>query len=66
MTTGEATSQGREDDAHIISEWGIDRRLVDGVKVREVRNMLDVPYHYDDRDEWRPPPDAGETPYTFA
>jgi dTDP-4-dehydrorhamnose 3,5-epimerase len=38
MQRGDVT--GRKDDAHISRDWAIDRRLIDGVAVREVRNVV--------------------------
>ena len=34
------TSGGKKDDAHIDKDWVVDRRLIDGVKTREVRNIV--------------------------
>ena len=34
------TAEGRKDAAHINADWVIDRRLIDGVKIREVRNVV--------------------------
>jgi dTDP-4-dehydrorhamnose 3,5-epimerase len=31
---------GRKDDAHISPDWVVDRQLIDGVAVREVRNVV--------------------------
>lgn len=34
------SARGRKDAAHINSEWVIDRTLINGVKTREVRNVV--------------------------
>ena len=34
------SSDARKDDAHIDSDWVVERRLIDGVTVREVRNIV--------------------------
>jgi dTDP-4-dehydrorhamnose 3,5-epimerase len=34
------TAGGRKDRAHIDREWVVDRRLIDDVKTREVRNIV--------------------------
>src|SRR5262245_41604517 len=33
-------AQGQKDTAHIDKDWTIDRRLIDGVKTRDVRNIV--------------------------
>jgi dTDP-4-dehydrorhamnose 3,5-epimerase len=35
-----ARDHGRKDAAHIDRDWFIDRQLIDGVRVREVRNIV--------------------------
>ena len=40
MSTADAPSTARKDDAHIDRDWVVRRRLIDGVKVREVRNIV--------------------------
>src|SRR5687767_8795921 len=35
-----ATSHARKDAAHIDRDWLLQRRLIDGVQVREVRNIV--------------------------
>ena len=34
------STAGRKDAAHIDKDWVVDRRLIDGVKTREVRNIV--------------------------
>jgi dTDP-4-dehydrorhamnose 3,5-epimerase len=36
----QTAGEGRKDDAHIDRDWVIDRRLIEGVTVREVRNIV--------------------------
>ncbi len=41
MMTGQtAAAKGQKDAAHINRDWVIDRRLIEGVKTREVRNIV--------------------------
>ena len=41
MSTPSATSgAARKDDAHIDRDWTIERRLIDGVQARDVRNIV--------------------------
>ena len=36
----DVTGQGRKDAAHMGRDWVVDRRLIEGVKVREVRSVV--------------------------
>src|SRR5215471_17749644 len=36
----ETRAHGQKDPAHIDRHWTIDRRLIDGTRVREVRNVI--------------------------
>jgi len=38
--TGRQPAEGVKDRAHINEEWVIDRRLIDGVAIREVRSVI--------------------------
>jgi dTDP-4-dehydrorhamnose 3,5-epimerase len=40
MPVDEQPAEGRKDPAHINRDWVVDRRLIDGVKTREVRNVV--------------------------
>ena len=40
MTTDESTAGARKDAAHMSRDWVVDRRLIAGVKVREVRSVV--------------------------
>jgi len=40
MSAAEPSTTARKDDAHIDRDWVVRRRLIDGVKVREVRNVV--------------------------
>src|SRR5689334_11128342 len=40
MPVDERAADGRKDSAHINEDWIIDRRLIEGVKTREVRNVV--------------------------
>jgi hypothetical protein len=40
MSAADTPTAGRKDDAHIDRDWVVRRRLIDGVKVREVRNIV--------------------------
>ncbi len=35
-----ARSQGRKDPAHIDRDWVVDRRWIDGVRIKDVRNVV--------------------------
>jgi dTDP-4-dehydrorhamnose 3,5-epimerase len=40
MSSSDAASAARKDAAHIDRDWVVDARLIDGVSVREVRNVV--------------------------
>ncbi|MEO5820489.1 MAG: hypothetical protein ABIT71_08270 [Vicinamibacteraceae bacterium] len=40
MSTDDTPSVARKDDAHIDRDWVVRRALIDGAKVREVRNIV--------------------------
>lgn len=40
MSTDETLAPGQKDDAHIDANWVVDRRLIDGVRTREIRNIV--------------------------
>jgi dTDP-4-dehydrorhamnose 3,5-epimerase len=40
VTIHEVTGGGRKDAAHMSRDWVVDRRLIHGVKVREVRSVI--------------------------
>jgi dTDP-4-dehydrorhamnose 3,5-epimerase len=40
MSLVDPATSARKDDAHIDRDWVVRRRLIDGVKVREVRNIV--------------------------
>ena len=40
MSGGSEPGGGRKDDAHISKDWEIERRLIEGVVTREVRNVV--------------------------
>ena len=40
MAAADSPTVARQDDAHIDRDWVVRRRLIDGVKVREVRNIV--------------------------
>lgn len=40
MSASSGPTDSRKDDAHINSDWVVDRRLIEGVVTREVRNIV--------------------------
>jgi dTDP-4-dehydrorhamnose 3,5-epimerase len=40
MAAGGTANEARKDSAHIDRDWKIDRRLIEGVRTRDVRNIV--------------------------